>query len=210
MILSQLYCCAALKMGRTVAMNAMNAGMSRRSWASAVVKGAALGALVAPQVSLAEVEEVPLSRARLGGILEPYSDIQRGFRIMAPYSWNKFENGDGYDVRWMDLVNPKENVLLRSSAVKSDASLDKIGTPEEVGKKLASSREAQVVKSSARKTENLIFYDFEFVSDKAHELCTLCINRNKLYSLSAVTTPKAWGKRQDAYEALVKSFIPKV
>jgi len=132
--------CAAFAAGASAfrTVPSMSTGMDRRqallSLGAPVAAGAAVAvAGVAP--AFAEdfsMEDVPISTSRLGGVLEQYSDLQRGFKMMTPYSWNKFENGEGYDVRWVDLVNNKENVLLRSSPVKSDSTLEAIGSPDKV------------------------------------------------------------------------------
>ena len=61
--------------------------------------------------ALAEVgEETPRVVSRMGGLLEPYQDGPRGFRLMAPAGWNKFDGEVGaYDLKWQDLVDPTEN-----------------------------------------------------------------------------------------------------
>ena len=57
---------------------------------------------------------------RMGGLLEKFQDGPRGFRMLAPSGWNKFEGEVGtYDVMWRDLVDTKENVKVSSSPVKS-------------------------------------------------------------------------------------------
>lgn len=56
----------------------------------------------------------------MGGLLEKYQDGTRGFRMLAPSGWNKFEGEVGaYDVKWQDLVDPTENVKISTTPVKS-------------------------------------------------------------------------------------------
>jgi hypothetical protein len=43
----------------------------------------------------ADVVTVPRSTTRLGGLLEPYTDTQRGFKLSRPLGWNKFDNVPG-------------------------------------------------------------------------------------------------------------------
>jgi len=50
---------------------------------------------------------------------ERYQD-SRGWTILAPSGWNKFEGEVGaYDVKWQDVVDNKENVKISSNPVKS-------------------------------------------------------------------------------------------
>lgn len=80
-----------------------NAAVSRResfSKAASLIGGAA--ALVgAPASSLAVVtDETPKVTTRMGGLLEKYQD-SRGWTILAPSGWNKFDGEVGaYDVKW--------------------------------------------------------------------------------------------------------------
>lgn len=74
----------------------------------------------APQSSFAVVtDETPKVTTRMGGLLEKYQD-SRGWTILAPSGWNKFDGEVGaYDVKWQDLVDPTENIKLSSTPVKS-------------------------------------------------------------------------------------------
>jgi len=73
-----------------------------------------------PLPSLAVVsEETPKVTTRMGGLLEKYQD-SRGWTILAPSGWNKFEGEVGaYDVKWQDVVDNKENIKVSSNPVKS-------------------------------------------------------------------------------------------
>lgn len=65
-------------------------------------------------------DETPRVTTRMGGLLEKYQDSPRGWQILAPSGWNKFEGEVGaYDVKWQDLVDPKENIKVSSTPVKS-------------------------------------------------------------------------------------------
>ena len=51
---------------------------------------------------------------------ESYQDGLRGWRIMVPSGWNKFDGEVGaYDTKWQDLVDPMENIKVSSTPVKS-------------------------------------------------------------------------------------------
>lgn len=50
---------------------------------------------------------------------ERYQD-PRGWQILAPSGWNKFDGEVGaYDVKWQDLVDPTDNIKVATSPVKS-------------------------------------------------------------------------------------------
>ncbi len=58
--------------------------------------------------------------SRMGGQLEKFQDTSRGFRMLAPSGWNKFEGEVGaYDVMWRDLVDTRENIKISTIPVKS-------------------------------------------------------------------------------------------
>ncbi len=88
--------------------------------ASLVGGAIAAGVLGVPASSWAAVsEETPRVTTRMGGLLEKYQD-SRGWVIMAPSGWNKFDGEVGaYDIKWQDLVDPTDNVKLSSTPVKS-------------------------------------------------------------------------------------------
>eukprot|EP01082_Thalassiosira_pseudonana_P011311 g10703.t1.2.5e17418b g10703 g10703.t1 contig4:2377148-2378143(-) len=51
-------------------------------------------------------DETPRVSTRMGGLLEKYQD-SRGWQILAPSGWNKFDGEVGaYDIKWQDLVDP--------------------------------------------------------------------------------------------------------
>ena len=79
------------------------------------------GLTVASSPALAVVsEETPRISTRMGGLLEKYQDGGRGWQILAPSGWNKFDGEVGtYDVKWQDLVDPRENIKVSSTPVKS-------------------------------------------------------------------------------------------
>lgn len=68
----------------------------------------------------APTDETPRLTTRMGGLLEKYQDVNRGWIILAPSGWNKFEGEVGaYDVKWQDLVDPRDNIKVSSTPVKS-------------------------------------------------------------------------------------------
>ena len=51
-------------------------------------------------------------------------------------------------------------------------------------------------------------YTFELKGEVYHELLSLCINRGKLFRVSAVTGNKKWNKRAELYKNVALSFVP--
>jgi len=132
---------------------------------------------------------------------------------MAPSGWNKFDGEVGaYDIKWQDLVDPTENIKLSSSPVKSTTeSVAPLGSVEEVGKSLASKRNAKLLSAEERVTDGILFYKFEFaIADGTHQLLQLCVAKGKLWSLDASSKEKRWSKRGELYQNVLGSFVPKL
>jgi len=173
-----------------------------------------VGTLISvPELSLASVtDETPRVTTRMGGLMEPYQD-PRGFRIMAPSGWNKFDGEVGaYDVKWQDLVDPTENIKISSSPVKSTTtSIDALGELQDVAKSLAVKRNANLIKAVERITDGVLFYTFEFaIKDGTHQLFQICVAKGRIWSLDANSKEKRWGKREEMYYNIVGSFTPKL
>jgi hypothetical protein len=97
-------------------------GVNRRQVVeSAAASVLATGTFVAAAPALAVItDETPRVTTRMGGLLEKYQDSNRGWSILAPSGWNKFDGEVGaYDVKWQDLVDPRDNIKVSSTPVKS-------------------------------------------------------------------------------------------
>ena len=147
----------------------------------------------------------------MGGLLEKFADVNRGFRVMKPSTWNQFEGEAGaYDFRWVDVVSPVDAVTLSTSSYGGGTSIADITDVAKLGAKLAKSRGTQVA-GRARTSDNILFYDYEFVSDDGmHELLTMCVNKNRLWQISAKSPEKTWSKTNGLYRNVVGSFVPKL
>lgn len=67
------------------------------------------------------VEDVKLVTTKLGGQLEPFADVSKGYRLAKPLGWNRYDGTSGeYAVKMVDLVDPTTVILLTNSPVKSD------------------------------------------------------------------------------------------
>lgn len=68
-----------------------------------------------------ETQQVKLVTTKLGGQLEPFADVSKGYRLAKPLGWNRYDGTSGeYTVKMVDLVDPTTLILLTNSPVKSD------------------------------------------------------------------------------------------
>ena len=67
------------------------------------------------------VKDIPVSTSKLGGLLEPFADVGKGWRILKPYGWNQFDTRPGvYEEKWTDIVAAnQQNLLVTTVPVKS-------------------------------------------------------------------------------------------
>lgn len=102
-------------------VSAFGVGVNRRQALESAAAAASAAAFVVAAPALAVVtDETPRVTTRMGGLLEKYQDSNRGWLILAPSGWNKFDGEVGaYDVKWQDLVDPRDNIKVSSTPVKS-------------------------------------------------------------------------------------------
>lgn len=137
---------------------------------------------------------------------------QQGLKVSRPSGWNQFEGSpETYVVKWSDIINRDELVILNSTPVKaSTTAVDALGDVQEVGKKLAKGRGAELVEAKARLTEGVLFYEFEFKGEAISELASLCVAKGRLWNLSATAATKRWAKKRDLLKGVIGSFLPKL
>jgi len=146
----------------------------------------------------------------MGGALQPYIDVQKGYKLYKPTAWNQFDADAGvYDVKFQDVIEGAEIIQVSSTPVASATSVKALGDLEEVGAKFAKNRKAELVSSSQREADGSLVYTYELKGPDFHEYLLLTINRGKLYRLNTVATNKRWPKRQELYKNVVLSFVPK-
>jgi len=47
------------------------------------------------------------SFSRMGGLLEPFVDVSKGYKIYKPSGWTEFPTDPGvYDIKWQDIIEP--------------------------------------------------------------------------------------------------------
>ena len=119
-------------------------------------------ALVAAPPARADVLEVPPATTKMGGLLEKYADVNRGFRLLKPTTWNQFDGEPGaYDVRWVDVVAPAESVTLSTSTYGAGQSIEDLAAVDKLGAKLANAR-GTLTGARARRSDSILFYDYSF------------------------------------------------
>ena len=80
--------------------------------------------LQATTATVSQPEKVPLVTTKLGGQLEPFADVSKGYRLAKPIGWNRFDGEAGeYVVKMVDLVDRSKTILLYNSPVKSDTTV---------------------------------------------------------------------------------------
>lgn len=180
------------------------AGATRR-WVVQAGAGAvaALGA-----ASRASAEDPGFTK--MGGLLEPFIDTQRGYKMYKPTGWTQYDADPGvYDVKFADIIDPFETVIMSTQPVSTATSVTALGELDAVGAKFAKSRNAELISATQREADGSLVYTLDLKGDTYRELLALSINKGKLFRLSAVATNKRWAKRGELYTNIVNSFVPK-
>jgi photosystem II oxygen-evolving enhancer protein 2 len=150
--------------------------------------------------------------------LKSYVDTGDGYEFLYPNGWQPVKVTDGPDVVFHDIIERSENVSVVLSSVPEGKTLADLGTPGEVGYQLQknaiappnSGRQAELVNAESRqsgdKTYYLLEYSVKLPNQQRHNLASVAVSRGKLYTLNASTTEKRWGKLQNLFEQVAKSF----
>lgn len=98
--------------------------------------------------------QVKLVTTKLGGKLEPFADVSKGYRLAKPLGWNRYDGTSGeYTVKMVDLVDPTTLILLTNSPVKSDTEVCRVSDFEDAVRLCVSVRH-QAGLCSSRPTPN--------------------------------------------------------
>lgn len=85
----------------SLAALSMNTVTPQPAWAEEAAAGEDEGATPVAAASAAadpppsQYEIISASRDKMGGALEPYADVTKGWRIYKPYSWTQYEQSPG-------------------------------------------------------------------------------------------------------------------
>jgi len=178
-----------------------------------MLKRIAVGLLLVLNLSL--LVGVPSASA---SSLKLFVDSTDGYRFLYPNGWVPVEVKSGADVVFHDLIEPSENVSVVISAVPKERNLTDLGTPGEVGYKLAksaiappgSNRKAELIdaasQTSGTKTYYILEYTVKLPNQERHNLTSVAVSRGKLFTFSVSTTEKRWQKVHKLLEQVVDSF----
>lgn len=109
-------------------------------------------------------------------------------------------------------MDPSENIKISSTPIKSSVeSVAALGDVQALGENLATKRNAKLVAAEERLTDGILFYKFDFAIDNGtHQLLQLCVAKSKLWSIDANAKQSRWSKREELYQNILGSFMPKL
>ncbi len=156
--------------------------------------------------------------AQAGG-LNSYQSPDGRYGFLYPTGWTKVSVQGGPKVVFHDLINSDETLSLVVSKLGTDSDgLKAIGTPNDVGEKLideviapdGAGRQVELVNAVERNQNDHIFYDLEYAvhyQDRdRHEIATVAIDRNYLYTFAVGTSESRWPKVENLLNTVVTSF----
>lgn len=153
-----------------------------------------------------------------GAGLQSYADSYDGYEFLYPTGWVKVQVSSGPDVVYRDLINDTENVSVEISPVPEGESLEDLGTPTEVGYKLAKSistlaeseRKVDLISAEAQQkgteTYYLLEYEVDLPDQQRHNLASVVVRRGQLFTFNASTLENRWDKVGDLLRQSVDSF----
>lgn len=154
-----------------------------------------------------------------GGNLLSYANQYEGYEFRYPNGWTEVSVPGAADVVFHDIIQETENVSVVISEVPPGKTLESLGDPTEVGYKLSKSITAMADDSrdveliSAQKIEapeNKAYYILEYVADLPsgvrHNLASVIVRRDKLFTFNASTREERWAKVKDLMKQTVASF----
>lgn len=153
-----------------------------------------------------------------GAGLQAYTDSYDGYRFLYPTGWTEVKVSGNADVVFHDIVNETENISVVISDVPEGQTLKNLGTPTEVGYKLSKSinamagddRDVELVNAIEVDRAGEPYYILEYIADLPsgvrHNLASVVVRRNKLFTFNASTEESRWEKVADLLKQSVASF----
>ncbi|MCM1984800.1 photosystem II reaction center PsbP family protein [Lyngbya confervoides BDU141951] len=154
-----------------------------------------------------------------GGGLKAYVNERNGYEFVYPNGWVQIQVNNGPDVVFRDLIEESELVsVVVSNLTGNQTKLSDLGTPNEVGLRLATSvlappgsnRQAQLLSSSERVLGDRTYYNLEYYIDlpnaERHNLASVAISRGKLFTLSVSAPESDWSKLEATFKNVANSF----
>lgn len=153
-----------------------------------------------------------------GTSLQSYNDSYEGYEFRYPTGWVAADVPGGPATVFHDIINPSENVSVVISPVSGGKTLPDIGTPTEVGYKLSKSitsmstddRNVELVNAQSFTAGDKLYYILEYVanlpSGTRHDLASVIVRRNQLYTFNASIPEERWERLKDTMKQTVASF----
>ncbi len=152
--------------------------------------------------------------------LQSYTNTNQGYQFLYPSGWvsvNVKNSSPGVDVVLHDLIEQTENVSVIISPVPENKTLKDLGTPTEVGYRFLKEKQAinpniELLSASAHQDNNeKDYYLLEYQVKGAntgdrHNLASVVINNDKLYTFNVSTSERRWQKAEDLLTTVVNSF----
>ncbi|KAK4523579.1 hypothetical protein GAYE_PCTG70G1475 [Galdieria yellowstonensis] len=153
-----------------------------------------------------EKQSVP---AAVANQVETYKDLVKGYKILRPIGWNQFAGQrNQYDIKWQDIIQPLEIVMIATVDVGKSKSVKDLGSPTQLGEKLANKRKMQLVNATEVDCGGVPAYEIELKGDPIHQLVLLTASRSKLFSVTASCSESRWSNREKLLRTVVDSFVP--
>ncbi len=162
-----------------------------------------------------------LSGCISGVSLRDYSDPSGLFSFSYPNGMFPVDLGPSQGptkLLFRDLVQETENVNLMISPYDQVDRIEEVGSPVEVGQRVAdkiiapagSGRSATLLNAGALTASEHTYYILEYGtqvgSQNRHDMVTVTINRHELYTLTASTLERRWPQLKDTFYAVAQSF----
>jgi photosystem II oxygen-evolving enhancer protein 2 len=154
-----------------------------------------------------------------GAGLNSYVDSSNGYQFLYPTGWVEYSKAkNGPDVVFHDIIQETENVSVVRSAVPEGKTLADLGTPTEIGQRIAqkvitsdqADRKAELVSAAQREVEGstyyLLEYEVQLPGQKRHNLASAVVRRGQLFTFNASTTEDRWDRMKDTFKQVVSSF----
>lgn len=152
-----------------------------------------------------------------GAGLQAYTDSYDGYRFLYPTGWTEVKVSGNADVVFHDIVNETENISVVISDVPEGQTLKDLGTPTDVGYKLSKSinamagdRDVELANAVEIDRNGEPYYILEYIADLPsgvrHNLASVVVRRNKLFTFNASTEESRWEKVSDLMKQSVASF----
>ena len=156
-----------------------------------------------------------------GAGLQSYADSYDGYEFLYPTGWvpANVPAENGPDIVYRDIINESENVSVVISDVPKGKTLKELGSPSEVGYKLAKSmaasteddRNIDLISAETREVGPETYYVLEYAvqlptGQARHNLASVIVRRGQLFTFNASTLESRWSKVSDLLHQAVESF----